>query len=66
MSGTINSLVFGVDERGPDKQLKLQFEAMSHLSNNEKKIVKELIDGMIIEYQTRRWDSTRQQQTTQH
>lgn len=59
MSVTIDSLVFDEDERGPDEQLKLQFEAISHLSSNEKQVVKELLDGMIIKYQTRRWDSAR-------
>lgn len=63
MSVTIDSLVFGEHERGPDEQLKLQFEAISHLSSDEKQIVKELLDGMIIKYQTRRWDSTRATQT---
>lgn len=62
MSITIDSLVFDEEERGPDEQLKLQFEAISHLSANEKQIVKELLDGMIIKYQTRRWDSTREPQ----
>ena len=62
MSITIDSLVFDEEERDPDEQLKLQFEAISHLSANEKQIVKELLDGMIIKYQTRRWDSTREPQ----
>jgi len=62
MSVTIDSLAFGKDERGPDDQLRLQFEAISHLSSEEKLVVKELLDGMIIKYQTRRWDSTRKDQ----
>lgn len=60
MSVTIDSLVFEEDERGPDDQLKLQFEAVSQFAPDEKQIVKELLDGMIIKYQTRRWDSARQ------
>jgi len=63
MSVTIDSLVFEEQERGPDEQLKLQFEAISHLSSDEKQVVKELLDGMIIKYQTRRWDSTRSPQS---
>ena len=59
MSITIDSLVFGEGERGPDEQLKLQFEAISQLPSDEKQVIKELLDGMIIKYQTRRWDSTR-------
>ena len=61
MSVTIDSLVFEENERGPDDQLKLQFEAISQLPPEEKQIIKELLDGMIIKYQTRRWDSVRQQ-----
>lgn len=60
MSVTIDSLVFEEGERGPDDQLKLQFEAVSQFAPDEKQIVKELLDGMIIKYQTRRWDSARQ------
>lgn len=57
---TADELIFGVDERGPDDQLKLQFEAVSQFAPDEKQVVKELLDGMIIKYQTRRWDSARQ------
>lgn len=60
MSITIDSLVFDEQERGPDEQLKLQFEAISHLTPDEKQVVKELLDGMIIKYQSRRWDSGRE------
>jgi transcriptional regulator with XRE-family HTH domain len=60
MSVTIDSLVFEEEERGPDDQLKLQFEAVSQFTSEEKQVVKELLDGMIIKYQSRRWDSGRQ------
>tara|TARA_B100000508_G_C11439552_1_gene267986 strand:+ start:173 stop:526 length:354 start_codon:yes stop_codon:yes gene_type:complete len=60
MSITIDSLVFEEEERGPDEQLRLQFEAISHFLPEEKLVVKELLDGMIIKYQTRRWDTARQ------
>ncbi|WP_444889913.1 helix-turn-helix domain-containing protein [Microbulbifer sp. DLAB2-AA] len=60
MSITIDSLVFEEVERGPDDPLRLQFEAISQLPTEEKEIVKELLDGMIIKYQPRRWDTKRQ------
>ncbi|USD21224.1 hypothetical protein [Microbulbifer variabilis] len=41
-------------------QLRLQFEAISQLPTEEKEIVKELLNGMIIKYQSRRWDTKRQ------
>lgn len=50
-------LVFDKDERGPDDDLKLQFEAVTRLEPEERKIIKELIEGMIIKYESRRWNS---------
>jgi hypothetical protein len=37
----------------------LQFEAVSQLPPEEQSVVKEVLDSLIIKYQTRRWDSTR-------
>lgn len=56
LSVSADLLVFDKDERGPDEDLKLQFEAVSRLEPEERKIVKELIEGMIIKYETRRWN----------
>ena len=52
-------LLFDQQERGPDDELRLQFEAISHLAPKEKAIIKELLEGMIIKYQARRWDTAR-------
>ncbi|MEJ2622302.1 MAG: helix-turn-helix transcriptional regulator [Candidatus Thiodiazotropha sp.] len=52
-------LLFDQQERGPDDELRLQFEAVSHLAPKEKAIIKELLEGMIIKYQARRWDTAR-------
>lgn len=60
MSVAIDSLVFEEDERGPDDQRKLQFEAVSQFAADEKQIIKELLYRMTTKYQTRRWDSARQ------
>lgn len=54
LSVTIDSLVFGPEERGPDEELRLQFEAVSHLPAEEKRIIKALLEGMIVKHQTRR------------
>ncbi len=54
LSVTIDSLVFGEGERGPDEDLRLQFEAISSMSPEEKQIIKALLDGMIIKHQTRK------------
>lgn len=52
MSVSIDSLVFEETERGPDEDLKLQFEAVSRLPPEDKRIVKALLEGMIIKHQT--------------
>ena len=53
MSITIDSLVFGPEERGPDEELRLQFEAVSHMPPEEKKIIQALLEGMIVKHQTK-------------
>jgi transcriptional regulator with XRE-family HTH domain len=54
LSVNLDTLVFDADERGPSDELRLQFEAVSQLPDEEKRIVKALIDGMLIKYQTKR------------
>ncbi len=49
---SLDALVFEDGERGPDEDLRLQFEAISHMTSEEKKIIKALLDGMIIKHQT--------------
>ena len=61
---SLDELVFDDNERGPNQDLILQFEAVSQLPPNEQQVIKEVLDGLIIKYQTRRWDSTREQQAT--
>lgn len=53
MSISIDSLVFEEHERGPDDDLKLQFEAVSQMSEDDKKAIKALLDGMIVKHQTK-------------
>lgn len=52
---SLDDLVFGENERGPDDHLKLQFEAISELSDEDKFIVLEVLEGLIIKYQAKRW-----------
>ena len=51
---SLDTLVFDEDERGPSDDMRLQFEAVSQLPEEERKIVKALIEGMVIKYQARR------------
>lgn len=49
---SLDVLVFEEAERGLSDGLLLQFEAVSHMPDDECRIVKALLDGMIIKYQT--------------
>lgn len=53
LSVSADTLVFDEAERGPDEDLRLQFEAVSRMSDDDKKVIKALLDGMIIKHQTR-------------
>ena len=59
LSVSADALVFEQDERNPVDELRLQFEAVSQLPIEEQSIVKEVLDSLIIKYQTRRWDTAR-------
>jgi transcriptional regulator with XRE-family HTH domain len=52
-------LLFGKDERGPDDDLKLQFEAVSRFDPESKKVVQQVLDSMILQQEARRWASDR-------
>ena len=54
-----DSLLFDEHERGPSDDFTLQFEAVSQMPKEEQTIVKEVLESLIIKYQTRRWDSSR-------
>jgi len=49
---SLDALVFEEGDRGPDDDLRLQFEAISRMPDEDKKIIKALLDGMIIKHQT--------------
>lgn len=54
-------MLFDENERGPvnDEDLLLQFEAVSKLDSREKEIVKELIDGILLKHDAKRWSQPR-------
>jgi transcriptional regulator with XRE-family HTH domain len=54
---TIDSLVFDNGERGPDEDLRLQFEALSQFSPEEKKIAKAVIESLILKHEARRFSA---------
>jgi len=49
-----DTLIFDKTERGPDDDLRLHFEAISKLTPEEKKTVKELLEGMILKHEAKR------------
>ena len=59
LSVSADALVFEEDERKPGEELGLQFEAISQLPQQEQAVVKEVLESLIIKYQTRRWDVSR-------
>lgn len=56
-----DSLLFEEEERGPgeNENLRLQFEAVSQLEPKERAVIMELIDGMLLKSDAKRWMQTR-------
>ena len=52
---SLDSLVFGANERGPDEDLRLQFEAVSKLAEEDKRVIREVLEGLIIRYHAKKW-----------
>ena len=52
---TADELIFGKDGRGPDEDLRLQFEAISKFSDEDKKTVKEVLQGLILKNEAKKW-----------
>ncbi len=52
-----DSLVFEQDERGPDEEFRLQFEAVTAFDKDEKKAAKPSSTPSSSGYQARRWAS---------
>lgn len=57
LSVTIGALLFNEDERAPSDDLALQFEAIRQFSEEEKQTVRELLEGLILKHQARRWNT---------
>ncbi|MBL1275323.1 MAG: helix-turn-helix transcriptional regulator [Ectothiorhodospiraceae bacterium] len=53
LSITIDSLVFDEAERGPSDDLRLQFERINRFDDEEKKIVKALLEGLILKHEAK-------------
>jgi transcriptional regulator with XRE-family HTH domain len=51
-------LLFDEHERGPDDDMTLQFEAISHFTEEEKKITKALLESLILKHDANRFSMT--------
>ena len=47
-------------ERGPNGDLALQLEAIVQMPDDEQTVIREVLESLVIKYQSRRWDSGRQ------
>jgi hypothetical protein len=59
LDASSDRLLFAKDERGPDEDLKLQFEAVSKFDPEAKKVVQQVQDSMILKQEARRWSAGR-------
>lgn len=50
-------LLFDEEKREPPEDFLLQFEAISKFGPEEKKINKEVLDGLILKHEAKRWAS---------
>jgi transcriptional regulator with XRE-family HTH domain len=50
-----DELIFDKEERKPQEDFRLQFEAASRLDPDEKLILKALIDGLLLKHDAKRW-----------
>ncbi len=57
LGATSDQLLFGKDERGPDDEPRLRFEAAWRYSIEEEKVLKSPLDSMILTHEARRWSS---------
>lgn len=52
-----DALLFEKGERGPGDDLCLHFEAVSRMSPEEQRVVRSLLEGMILKHDAKRWNT---------
>ena len=50
---SLDELVFEQDERSPSDDLRLRFEQIQQMSDEDQKAIKSMLDGMILKHQTK-------------
>jgi transcriptional regulator with XRE-family HTH domain len=53
-----DTLLFDQDERGPEPDLRYQFEALTRFDPEEKKVAKAVLDSLILKHQAKRLSSS--------
>jgi transcriptional regulator with XRE-family HTH domain len=48
-----DALLFDRDERGPDEELRYQFEAIRRFDPEDKRVAKAVLDGLILKHQAK-------------
>ena len=51
---SLDELVFEKDDRGPSEKIKLLFEAITRLPEDDQHIIKEMLEGMVLKYEAKR------------
>jgi transcriptional regulator with XRE-family HTH domain len=55
LSVSADQLVFDTDERGPTTDLRLHLEAIQHLDDDEKAVVRTVIESVLLRHEARRY-----------
>lgn len=55
-----DALLFEENERGPTDDMRLQFEALARLDENERGVVREVLEGMLIKHDAEQWMRSKQ------
>ncbi len=53
LNTSIDELVFDSNERDPDTDLKLRFELIQEMGQEDQDAIKSILDGMILKHQTK-------------
>ena len=56
LSVSADMLLFDKDERGPDDELRLQFEALQQFSPQEKEVAKSVLESLILKHDSNRFN----------
>jgi len=63
LTASTDWLLFEEDEREPDDELRLQFEALRQFDEEDRKTALEVLDGLILKHQAKRMVQRSQSQT---